>query len=57
MILGPLFFRIYINDLSRDLTLHPHIFLGDSSLFSVFQNINSRTTDSTNDLSKTTVTF
>ena len=57
MILGPLFFRIYINDLSRDLTLHSHIFLGDSSLFSVFQNINSRTTDSTNDLSKTTVTF
>ena len=40
-ILGPLFFRIYINDLSDGLTSNPKLFADDTSLFSVVQNINS----------------
>ena len=39
-ILGPLFFLVYINDLSDDLTLNSKLFLDDTSLFSVVQNIN-----------------
>ena len=34
-ILGPLFFLIYINDLSDGLTSNPKLFAGDTSLFSV----------------------
>ena len=51
-LLGPLFFLIYINDLSEDLTLNPKLFADDTSLFSVIQNINSRRTDLNSDLSK-----
>ena len=51
-ILGPLFFLIYINDLSDDLTSNPKLFADDTSLFSVVQNINSTTTDLNSDLSK-----
>ena len=40
-ILGPLFFLIYINDLSDDLTLNPKLFADDTSLFSVVQKIKS----------------
>ena len=40
-ILGPLFFLIYINDLSNGLTSNPNIFADDTSLLSVVQNINS----------------
>ena len=39
-ILGPLLFLIYINDLSNDLTSNPKLFVDDTSLFSVVQNIN-----------------
>ena len=51
-ILGPLFFLIYINDLSDALTLNPKLFADDISLFSVVQNINSTRTDLNSDLSK-----
>ena len=38
-ILGSLFFLIYINDLSDDLTSNPKFFVDNTSLFSVVQNI------------------
>ena len=44
-ILGPLFFLIYINDLSNDLTSNLKLYADDTSLFSVTQNINSTTAD------------
>ena len=34
-VLGPLFFLIYINDLSENLVLNPKLFADDASLFSV----------------------
>ena len=51
-ILGPLFFLIYINDLSDDLTSNPKLFADNDSLFSVVQNINSATNDLNTDLIK-----
>ena len=51
-ILGPLFFLIYINDLSDGLTSNPKLFAGDTSLFSVVQNINSTANDLNSDLIK-----
>ena len=39
-ILGPLFFLIYVNDLSDGLISNPQLFADDTSLFSVVQNIN-----------------
>ena len=36
-ILGPLFFLIYINDLSDKLLLYPKLFAGNTSLFSVIK--------------------
>ena len=44
-VLGPLLFLIYVNDISDVLTLNPKLFVDDTSLFSVFQNINQTTTD------------
>ena len=44
-ILGPLFFLIYINDLSDGLTSNPKLLVDDTSLFSVVQNINSTAND------------
>ena len=38
-IFGPLFFLIYINDLSDGLTSNPKLFADDTSLFSIVQNI------------------
>ena len=38
-ILGPLFFLIFINDLSDNLVLSPKLFADDTSLFSVVQDI------------------
>ena len=49
-ILGPLFFLIYINDLSDGLTSNPKLFANDTSLFSVAQNINSTANDLNSDL-------
>ena len=51
-ILGPLFFLIYINDLSDDLTSNPKLFGEDTFLFSIGQNINSITTNLNSHLSK-----
>ena len=51
-ILGPLFFLIYINDLSDGLTSNPKLFADDASLFSVVQNINSTANDLNSDLMK-----
>ena len=51
-ILGPLFFLIYINDLSDDLTSNPKLFADNTSLFSVVQNINSTANDLNSDLMK-----
>ena len=51
-ILGPLFFLIYINDISDDLTSNQKLFPEDTSLFSVVQNINSIRTNLNSDLGK-----
>ena len=51
-ILGPLFFLIYINDLSDDLASNPKLFADDTSLFSVVHNSLSSSTDLNNDLVK-----
>ena len=51
-ILEPLFFLIYINDLSDGLTLSTKLFADDTSLFSVVQNINSTANDLNSDLIK-----
>ena len=48
-IVGPLFFLIYINDLSDDFTANPKLFADDTSLLSIVQNINSTTTDLNSD--------
>ena len=50
--LRPFLFLIYINDLSDDLTLNPKLFMDDSSLLSLVQNVNSTTTDLNNGLSE-----
>ena len=51
-ILGPLFFLIYVNDLSDGLNSNPKLFPEDTSLFSVVQNINLAANDLNNDLIK-----
>ena len=51
-ILGPLFFLIYINNLSDGLTSNPRLLADDTSLFSVIHNINSKTNDLNIDLMK-----
>ena len=51
-ILGPLFFLIYINDLFDGLTSNPELFVDDTSLFSVVQNIYSTANDLNSDLMK-----
>ena len=51
-ILGPLFFLIYIHDLSDGLNANPKLFADDTSLFSVVQNINSTANDLNSDLMK-----
>ena len=44
-ILGPLFFLVYINDLSNDLKSNPKLFENDASLFSVIHDANSSQID------------
>ena len=51
-ILSPLFFLIYINDLSDGLNSNPKLFADDTSLFSVVQNINSTANALNSDLIK-----
>ena len=50
-ILGPLFFLIYINDLSDDLSSNPKLF-ADTSLFSVVHDKNTSAKELNNDLRK-----
>ena len=51
-ILGPLFFLIYINDLSDDSSSNPKLFGDDTSLFSVVHNKNTSAKELNNDLCK-----
>ena len=51
-ILGPLLFLIYINDLSENLALNPKLFAADTSLFSVFKNVDASNIDLNSDLKK-----
>ena len=44
-ILGPLFFLIYINDLSDGLSSNARLFADDTSLFSVVHDINTSAID------------
>ena len=48
----PLFFLIYINNLSDGLTANPKLFADDTTLFSVIHNINSTANDLNSDLMK-----
>ena len=49
-ILGPLFFLIYINNLSIGLSSNPKMFADDTSLFSIVYDINASSNDLNNDL-------
>ena len=51
-IVGPLFFLIYINDLTDGTTSIAQLFADDTSLFSVVQNKNNSVSQLNNDLSK-----
>ena len=51
-ILGPLFFLIYINDLSDNLKTNPKLFADDNSLFSIVHDLNVSANDLNHDLKK-----
>ena len=51
-ILGPLFFLVYINDLSDGLSSNVKLFADDTSLFSVVHNKNASSTQLNNDLNQ-----
>ena len=51
-ILRPLFFLIYINDLSDNLITNPKLFADDTSLFSIVHDPNATANDLNNDLAK-----
>ena len=51
-ILGPLFFLIFINDLSDNLISNPKLFADDASLFSVVQDITLSAKNLNDDLKK-----
>ena len=53
-ILGPLFFLIYINDLSDDLSSNPKLFADDTSLFPVVRDKNTSAKELNHDLRKMT---
>ena len=56
-ILGPLFSLIFINDLPDSLISNPKLFADDTSVFSVFQNINLSENNLDDDLKKWTMSF
>ena len=49
-ILGPLFFLVYINDLTTDLKCNVKLFADDSSLFTIVHDSNTATNDMNHDL-------
>ena len=49
-ILGPLFFLVYINDLTRDLKCSVKLFADDTSLFTVVEDPNTAANDMNHDL-------
>ena len=49
-ILGPLFFLVYINDLTADLKYHVKLFVDDTSLFTVAPDPNAAAEDMNHDL-------
>ena len=49
-ILGPLFFLVYINDLTRDLKCSVKLFAEDTSLFTVVEDPNTAANDMNHDL-------
>ena len=49
-ILGPLFFLVYINDLTENLKCNVKLFADDTSLFTVVQNPNTAASDMNHDL-------
>ena len=51
-ILGSLLFLIYINNLSNDLTTNVKLFTDDIPLFSIVHNMNTSTTNLSDDLNK-----
>ena len=51
-LLGPLFFLIYINDLSDNLITNPKLFADDTSLFVIVHDPNATANDLNNDLAK-----
>ena len=51
-ILGPLFYLIYINDLSDNLKTNPKLFADDTSLFSIVHDVNVSANDLNHDLKK-----
>ena len=51
-ILGPLFFLIFINDVSDNLISNPKLFADDTSLFSVVQDITLSARNLNDDLKK-----
>ena len=51
-ILSPLLFKIYINDLSDDLSSNANLSADDTSLFSVVHNINASAIELDSDLNK-----
>ena len=52
-ILGPLFFLIFINGLSKNLSSNRKLFANGTSLFSVVHNLNTSTNNLNEDLKKT----
>ena len=55
-IFGQLFFLIYINDLSDDLSSNPKLFADDTSLFPVVRDKNTSAKELNHDLRKMTKT-
>ena len=48
--LGPLFFLVYINDLTEDLRCNVKLFADDTSLFTVVEDSNAAAIDMNHDL-------